>query len=290
MSMSTGTGPTLQLLGAGGAFSRRYGTTCSLLTARDGTRWLLDCGRQAPEQLHAAKISWHELAGQIVTHVHGDHVFGIEEFALTRYFETQGEVPSIASGGPRPRLIAHSSVCAELWEVLAPSLRYLPDTTTRSRRGSLSDYFDVVPTSHVELPRRHPWPASESFVSGALEICTREVVHVPGKPAFALEIGVGTDEHVAYWSGDATVDAAALVTIAPRATVLFHDCTFVEAKLQVHGAFSQLAALPEAVRTKMVLMHHEDDLEQHRGQIESLGFRIAEPGHRFDLSTGQRID
>ena len=45
---------TLRLFGAGGAFSRRYGTTCSMVTLRSGQRWLIDCGRQAPDQLDAA--------------------------------------------------------------------------------------------------------------------------------------------------------------------------------------------------------------------------------------------
>ena len=70
---------TLRLFGAGGAFSRRYGTTCSMVTLRSGQRWLIDCGRQAPDQLHSAGFAWHDITGQIVTHVHGDHVYGLEE-------------------------------------------------------------------------------------------------------------------------------------------------------------------------------------------------------------------
>ena len=57
---------TLQLLGAGGAFTRIYGTTCSVLCL-DDERWLIDCGRQAPDQLHAAGIGWHDIDGQLVT-------------------------------------------------------------------------------------------------------------------------------------------------------------------------------------------------------------------------------
>ena len=44
--------------------------------------WLVDCGRQAPDQVHAAGLSWHRIAGQIVTHVHGDHTGGLEDFAF----------------------------------------------------------------------------------------------------------------------------------------------------------------------------------------------------------------
>ena len=280
---------TLTFLGAGAAFSRRYGTTCSVLCLPNGQQWLIDCGRQAPEQLHAAGIGWHDIAGQIVTHVHGDHVFGIEEFALTRFFERQGAIDPILEGGPRPKLVAHSSVRAELWEVLAPSLRYLPDTPTHSRAGTLADYFDICKATRVGKPDKHSWPAAEDFAVDDLCVDTREVVHIPGKPSFALELGPTTATTRAYWSGDATVDAAVLIALEPKVSVFFHDCTFVPMPLQVHGSFAELAALPQAVRRKMVLMHHEDDLDEHRSEILARGFRIAEPGDRYDLSSGQQI-
>ena len=69
-----------------------------MLTLSSGDRWLIDCGRQAPDQLHDAGITWHDLAGQIITHVHGDHVFGLEDFAFGRFYESRGDVASIVSG------------------------------------------------------------------------------------------------------------------------------------------------------------------------------------------------
>ena len=278
---------TLRMLGTGGAFSRRYGTTCSVLDLPDGTRWLIDCGRQAPEQLHEAGVSWHEIAGQIVTHVHGDHVFGMEEFAFSRYFYGQQGVASVREGGPRPALIAHRAVRDELWQTLAPSLRYVPEPEA-PESGTLQTYFDLVDPVRVEPPRDNPWPHAEVFETPSLNIVTRETEHVPRKPSTSLEISVDEDR-VAWWSGDSTVDAELLTRLEPRTTVFFHDCTFVEYPGQVHGSFSLLEALPEAVRKKVVLMHHEDDLEDHRARAEALGFRIALPGQCFDLFTGRSI-
>ena len=80
-----------------------------------------------------------------------------------------------------------------------------------------------------------------------------------------------------------------LMTLLPRATVFFHDCSFHEYPGQVHGSFELLESLPERLRRKIVLMHHEDDLDQHIPRAEALGFRIALPGHVYDLQTGQRI-
>ena len=285
--------PTLRLYGAGGAFSRRYGTTCSELTLADGTRWLIDCGRQAPDQLHDAGVSWHEIHGQIMTHVHGDHTFGLEDYAFSRYYNSDRGVASIRDGGPRIGLVAHSAVRAELWETMRAALRYATGPDGPTTDATLSTYFEVAEAVASEPPGDDPWPKAERFEVGQLALWTRDTLHVPGKPSSSLEITVDrTDdgtERVAWWSGDSTVHEDLLAAIEPRATVIFHDCTFTEYEGQVHGSFQELEALPEKVRKKIVLMHHEDDVEDNRARAEALGFRIALPGHIYDLSSGRKL-
>lgn len=285
---------TLRLFGAGGAFSRRYGTTCSMVTLRDGKRWLIDCGRQAPDQLHAAGYAWHDIYGQIVTHCHGDHVFGLEDFAFIRYFETHAGVVASSLGGPLPKYVSHSAVRDEVWETLAPALRYLQDGRGNLRAGTLQHFFDVIAPVAVEGPRKNPWNSSETFEIDGLRVVARENEHVPGKPSCALELQVGDDvdpksPRIAWWSGDGTVDAAFLHSIEPRTSIFFHDCTFVDYPGQVHGFFDKLEALPEAVRRKMVIMHHDDNLELYRPRVEAAAFRIALPGHVYDLVRGQQL-
>lgn len=283
---------TLRFLGTGGAFSRRYGTTCSLVTLPSGARWLIDCGRQAPDQLWDAGLDWHQITGQLVTHVHGDHIYGLEDFAFQRFYESRPGIPAVMAGGPKPKFIAHSAVQDEVWESLAASLRYL-NINGNPRAGVLESYFDVIKARACEAPTDNPWNHSETFVCGDLELVARENDHVPGKPSCSFEFHVGEregeHERIAWWSGDSTVDREFLVSIEPRTTIYFHDCTFTDYPGQVHGAFSLLEQLPEAVRHKMVLMHHEDDIETHREQVEALGFRVGLPGQTYDLVSGQLV-
>ena len=283
----SGSHATLRLFGAGGAFSRRYGTTCSLVTTAGGERWLLDCGRQAPDQLHDAGLSWHEMTGQIITHVHGDHVYGLEDFAFRRFYESDGDVGAVMQGGPRPKLIAHSAVVGELWEMLAPVLRYMPGPED-PRAGTLEHYFERATPRQVWGPKHNAWNHAEAFAQGDMSLVARECVHVPGKPSTSLEIEIEPGR-LLWWSGDSTVDLEWLTKIEPRTNIFFHDCTFVDYPGQVHGAFRLLEQLPEAVRRKMVLMHHEDDIEDHRARAEALGFRLAMPGQVYDLVTGQQV-
>jgi ribonuclease BN (tRNA processing enzyme) len=263
-----------------------------MIRLRSGRRWLIDCGRQAPDQLHAEGYTWHDIEGQIITHVHGDHVFGLEDFAFVRFFFDKDEVMSTAKSGAGPRLIAHSAVIDEIWETLAPSLRYLRDESGNQRAGTLATYFDIIRPFDFEPPRANPWRHAERFKAEGFELVARESEHVPGKPSCSLEIGLSEDEgddRIAWWSGDCTVDRGFLTAIESRTSVFFHDCTFVDYPGQVHGFFKLLAALPERVRRKMVLMHHEDNIELNRARVEALGFRVALPGHEYNLETGLRI-
>lgn len=287
--MSTPDTIALRMFGAGGAFSRKYGTTCSMIILPDGKRWLIDCGRQAPDQLAEEGYVWHELAGQIVTHVHGDHVFGLEDFALQRFYETKKDILGVMAGGERPGFIAHSAVEAEVWECLGPSLRYFKQGDD-PRAGTLETYFEVHRAHEFEAPKDNAWRHSESFRAGQLELVARETMHVPGKPSCSLEITVDADaDKIAWWSGDSTVDEELLTRLEPRTTIFFHDCTFTDYPGQVHGAFSLLEKLPEKIRKKTVLMHHEDDIETHRRRAELAGFRVALPGDLWDLVTGDKI-
>lgn len=281
---------TLQVLGSGAAFSRRYGTTCSVLAMPGGERWLIDCGRQAPDQLYRAGISWHQVTGQLVTHVHGDHVYGLEEFAFTRYYCSGEEEPAVVQGGARPALLAHSAVLGELWEVLGPSLRYRSDAGGNPVEGRLEDYFELMQPKSVEGPAQSSWNHSESFSGPELTIVARETRHVHGKPSTSLELSLpGRRDQIAWWSGDSVVDADLLRRLEPRTSVFFHDCTFTEFPGQVHGLFSDFERLSPSLRSKIVLMHHEDDIEDYRARAEALGFRLCMPGDVYDLFTGRRL-
>jgi ribonuclease BN (tRNA processing enzyme) len=281
---------TLSVLGAGAAFSRRYGTTCSVLTLASGERWLIDCGRQAPEQLWHAGLSWHRITGQLVTHVHGDHVYGLEEFAFIRYYSDGDGVSAVLTSGPRPLLIGHTAVLSELWEVLRPSLRFRTDRDGNAVVGTLDDYFDVILPVGIENPIDQEWNHAETFSARGLDIVARETRHVAGKPSMCFEIALpGETDRIAWWSGDSVVDIERLERLEARTSVFFHDCTFAQTTGQVHGAFSDFERLSPSLRRKIVLMHHDDDLERYRPRAESLGFRLCMPGDVYDLVSGARL-
>ena len=286
-----GEGLTLTVLGAGSAFSRKWGTTCSMLRLPNGEAWLIDCGRQAPDQVWRAGLTWWDITGQIVTHVHGDHAYGLEDFALMRYYGGAGLPRPIIAGGTKARLLAHSAVMKELREFLSPSLRYLTEPVGTTTEGKLEEYFVMVESQATEKPVRSSWNHSETFAFGDISLLARETRHVTGKPSTSLEIALDSSgRSIAWWGGDCLVDQEYLERLEPRTTLFFHDCTFAPSHPgHVHASFDELKLLPAKVRNKTVLMHHDDDLEQHVGKALDAGFRVLLPGQVYDLRSGKLL-
>ncbi len=99
---------------------------------------------QAPDQIWRAGMTWWDIAGQILTHVHGDHAYGIEDFALMRYYGGPGLGKPIIAGGSKAQLLAHSAVLQELREFWLPSLRYLTEPVGVTCEGRFEEYFAMV--------------------------------------------------------------------------------------------------------------------------------------------------
>ena len=80
------------MVGAGNANSRRNGNTSFLLeedVVYEGgsvtERFLIDCGRTTPDDLHALGINPKSIQHIYISHAHSDHVGGLEDIAFSVY-------------------------------------------------------------------------------------------------------------------------------------------------------------------------------------------------------------
>src|SRR3982074_1147612 len=72
---------SIQMLGTGFAFSKKYYNNNALVQC-NGFNLLVDCGFTAPRALHDLNIKPHQIDGVFITHLHADHIGGLEEFAF----------------------------------------------------------------------------------------------------------------------------------------------------------------------------------------------------------------
>src|SRR5947208_362509 len=72
--------------------------TAGTLIARGGARWLVDCGEGTQRQLLRSGLGLVDLDMVLLTHFHGDHVYGLP--GLIKTYALQGRIRPLMIAGP----------------------------------------------------------------------------------------------------------------------------------------------------------------------------------------------
>jgi ribonuclease BN (tRNA processing enzyme) len=90
--------------GTGSAWSYHFGNTSAILEAGE-ERLLLDCGHTVPGRLKQMGLSLQDFSGVVITHLHGDHIYGLEEWGFRNLLVWK----------TRPRLFIAQPLASPLW-------------------------------------------------------------------------------------------------------------------------------------------------------------------------------
>lgn len=235
-------------LGVGDAFSARWYS--SALAIEFGERRLLvDCPHPIRKILREAgetrsggtALDVGDFDAVLLTHLHADHASGLEGFGYFSHFVL----------GHKARIVTHPAVRERLWcgHLAAGMEHLLHGSDAEPEEMSLADYFEL---STLEEGTR--------LELGPFEVeCRRTIHHVP---TIALRIRAGGRS--LGLSADTAFDPGLIEWLA--------DCDLIvhETGYGVHTPYEKLAALPEALRHKMRLIHYPDDFDVEGSAIECL--------------------
>lgn len=274
----------MTFLGTGGAFSRNEENYHNnvLLETDDGTKVLIDCGTTALQSLHELGIDPLDLDGVVVTHIHADHVGGLEELGFRGLFLGPRQrfdlycpnfvLPSRDGEPWYPHADAES--CPDLWwNCLMGGMTHIQDEEGRPVKASLETYFaPQVHPSWLDNRNRVDW-----FDIGGIRCHFVTTEHVPHKPSSGLVLESEQGCKV-FFSADTTMKHKVDLE---DFDVLFHDCMFMPRyPSTVHTHFEELAELPEEVRRKIHLMHYGDPAS---APTDLLGMRLVKRHQTFEL-------
>jgi ribonuclease BN (tRNA processing enzyme) len=237
-------------LGVGEAFSARHYTTCMALGCGDD--WLLlDCPHPVRKMLREASdasgipLDLKDISGIALSHLHGDHASGLEDYAYFSFFALRRKA----------RLLADPDVSARLWpDLLAAGMdRAVTSLDAPPTSMTFGDYFDLTPLD----PAR-------PVAFGPFSVESRPTLHPIPTTAFRITCG----GRLFGFSADTAFDPTLIDWLAP-CDLIVHESTTSPVS-PVHTPLARLAELPEPLRRKLRLFHYPDDLDADSCPLELL--------------------
>jgi len=233
-------------LGVGDAFSQKYYSSCYAVEC-EGHWLLVDCPHPIRKILSESgglaglKLDLSDFDGVVLTHLHGDHVSGLEGWAFFNTFMLK----------KRTQLLGHPEALEHLWSAcLLAGMGNLMDSPEGPKATrQFEDYFDLT-----DLSFEH----ATSF--GPFEIeCRKTIHHVP---TTALRIRAGG--RCLGFSADTAWDPS-LIEWLSAADLIVHETNY-----GIHTPYERLVALAPALQKKMRLVHYPDDFALEASVIEPL--------------------
>jgi len=244
----------LQMLGTGSAFAKAFYNNNALLTV-EGQTLMIDCGITAPQAVFELGYTFGDIDAVLITHIHADHIGGLEEFAFQMKFIY----------GRKPVLYLADKLVEALWENSLKGGLYQEENPT------LDSYFDVHP-----LPEGIP---HEIFPGLRIQLLPTK--HIPSKPNYSLLI----NESI-FYSGDTVFDPDLLQSLVSERNVrlIFHDCQLHPPGV-VHACLPQLLTLPQDIQSLVYLMHYGDDQPTYIGKTGAMKFIEQHKVYEIDQLT-----
>jgi len=231
----------IEMIGTGSAFAKLYYNNNALVYA-NGYTLLIDCGITAPMALYKMGKPFDQIDGILVTHIHGDHVGGLEEFAFQCKFVY----------GIKPTLYIPDSLIEPLWETT------LKGGMRQDDHNSLESYFNVVP-----IAANTPFTIHEGLKVEALQ-----TPHIPNKVSFSFILN-----DMLFYSADMQFYPELLDDLVKNRGIrhILHDCQLIAPGV-VHASLEQLLTLPDFIQEIVYLMHYGDTMEQNVGHTGKMRF------------------
>lgn len=233
------------VLGVGDAFSAEHYPACLLLSCDDFYLGI-DCPDRYAAVLREATvkcgrmIDLPEINDFVITHVHGDHMNGLEAVGFYKYFVEK----------KRLRIHSTQEVRSDLWDSrLRGSMGTLLYDNNR-KSMDFNDYFEFANLRFGVINQLGPY-----------KITIRQTTH--HVPTFALKVEA-MGRSFAY-SSDTAFDPE-LIMFLSDADLLIHETNLGPA----HTSYEALTALPKEVKQRMRLIHYPDGLNKNDLEIPAL--------------------
>lgn len=225
---------------------------------------MIDCAHSGPRSLEKYGLLLKDITHVFITHLHADHISGMEEFAFRAKLIYKQQ----------PIVLTTASLLDRLWNAsLRGGLEYIEQIPGQQAKQVLSDFF--APEALAPMT----WLTIEG--EPGLRIYLHPTNHVAGMESYGIEVEEmpGGKEKRFLFSGDTKFDNDLIQHGAQTCAKIFHDCQLYDSgknnEFGVHASYTQFSTLPLEIRNKMWLYHYGDTPLPHAEGDGFAGF-VAE--------------
>lgn len=239
------------------------------------------------------QVGFDDYKEVLITHMHGDHVAGLEELAWAKRYTSEG----------RTKLYGPDWLLRDIWQLLRPAM----GASYRGHRGpdDLDSYWP--PPSGIE-PASLDWyfdPVETQGERGATDFGDFQLTsmltrHIPRTLAFKFDFGnfkLGFSADSGYYPAlirwldecDLVIHECLFGPVAPAGEAFFDskETVFAQGDLRsYHTPIDDLLKHPESFQRKTLLHHYRDETygEEPSDLRHDIGrYRLFEQGKRYTL-------
>lgn len=211
-----------------------------LIQSPSGRRLLIDCGTDIRFSLNEHGLNVTDIDDVFISHLHADHVGGLEWLAFGNKFSARGRKPTIWT---------NHVIAKDLW--------------SRSLRGGLGSLEgeEASIDSYFEMRSIRE---NGSFVWEGVHFQLVQVVHVMDAYKIAPSFGLlfTFESTCIFFTADTQFAPSQIEQFYRRADLILHDCETSPFKSGVHAHYDQLCELPAAIKRKMWLYHYQPGIKK----------------------------
>ena len=227
-------------IGVGSAFAMKNFQS-NLLIKNNGKNLLIDVGTDIRFALKEQKLSYKDIDAIYISHLHADHLGGIECLGFCSYFDPSKD---------KIKLYGHRDVLTRAWD----SCWSGGLTSVQGKVMGLRDYFEVT---YLEDNGQFVWENINFSIVQSVHIMNGYSI----VPSFGLMINEqGTPDKI-YITSDAQFNPNQIKDFYKQADVIIQDCETAPYLSGVHANYVELKTLDEATKKKMFLIHYQDNVD-----------------------------
>ena len=254
-------------LGSGAAFTTGGDNYQSNILLRLGdTSLLVDCGSDIRFSLFDQGLNYDSAQDVYISHLHADHVFGLEWLGFNRKFN---------SSLPKPVLHLSNKIVKKIWaNVLSGAMSSLENEVS-----TLESFFSVYP---IGKENYFHWQGIKFNLVRTVHSKNNRQLN----PSFGL-FWVYAGQRI-FLTTDTQFCAGYLMDYYRKADLIFHDCETSKVHSGVHAHYNELLSLDPTIKNKMWLYHYNPGVLPEADKAGFKGF--VKKGQSFVISSLNKGD